>query len=74
MAFKVLDQIFLTNREWHTREANSVVGTYAIGASNDHRVVVESVGRDIALLGNDIGLMTKKFGIVNSKKVNTVSA
>lgn len=34
----MLDENFVTNREWHTREADRGVGTYVIGAVSDYRV------------------------------------
>ncbi|KAF3627329.1 hypothetical protein FXO38_17773 [Capsicum annuum] len=41
----LLVQISKTNQGWHTQEEDWSAGTYAIGASNEHRSLDESVAQ-----------------------------
>lgn len=70
----ILDQISITNREWHTQDSQRGVGTYVIRSSTDHRLVDHNMEQELVQLITEIGLLTQQFTIMNSKKVNAEGA
>lgn len=65
-SIRILDYLSLTNRGLHTQEAEIGTETYAIGASNEHRVIDNTVGQEVVQLRIEVGLLTKKFITMNS--------
>lgn len=68
----MLDQISLYNRGQKTREAESELGTYVIGASCDQRLADDTAVQDIVLLKTNLGLPANLFLSRSLEKVTAV--
>lgn len=56
----------------HTWKADRGAGTYAIWSASDYRIGDDLVALEVVQLRIEIGLLTKEFVMMNSKKVNSV--
>lgn len=57
-------------RLWHTWEVDIGSYTYAIRDSSEHKVVDDTLAQKFSYLRINIGLLRKKFAMMNFEKVN----